>query len=145
MDNLKLDLTLALDLIAYAIGQAKQKFDKPVCVAVCDAYGFLIGLGRADGAPVRSIALAQQKAYTSTRMGSTTTAFLGRLRNEDIPIGFFCDPLLTALPGGALLADAAGRVLGAIGISGLSPVEDQGLADDSAGFITQYHDPHGTS
>jgi uncharacterized protein GlcG (DUF336 family) len=137
MEGLQMDLTSAQDLIAYAVGQARQKFDKPVCVAVCDAHGFLIGFNRADGAPVRSIALAQQKAYTSTRMGSTTTAFLARLRKEDIPIGFFCDPLLTALPGGALLTDGAGRVLGAIGISGLAPAEDQELAGDGADFIVK--------
>jgi uncharacterized protein GlcG (DUF336 family) len=100
----------------------------------------LLGFFRADGAPVRSIALAQQKAYTSTRMGSSTTAFLARLRKEDIPISYFCDSLLTALPGGALLADAAGRVIGGIGVSGLSPDQDQEIADAGAGFITQHHE-----
>ena len=133
---LSLALKLTQGLLDHAIGQARQKFDKPACVAVCDAHGFLLGFCRADGAPVRSIALAQQKAYTSTRMGSSTTAFLARLRSEDIPIGYFCDPLLTALPGGALLVDAAGRVIGGIGVSGLSPAQDQEIADAGAGFIT---------
>jgi uncharacterized protein GlcG (DUF336 family) len=145
MEDLQLNLKLAQGLLEYVIEQARQKFDRPVCVAVCDTYGFLTGFCRADGAPVRSIALAQQKAYTSARMGGTTTAFLARLRNEDISIGFFCDPLLTALPGGALLADAAGRVLGAIGISGLSPADDQALANASADFIIQYYAPDGAS
>ena len=122
-------LKLTQGLLDHAIGQARQRFDKPACVAVCDAHGFLIGFFRADGAPVRSIALAQQKAYTTTRMGCSTTAFLARLRREDIPIGYFCDPLLTALPGGALLLDSAGGVIGAIGVSGLAPEQDQEIAD----------------
>jgi uncharacterized protein GlcG (DUF336 family) len=43
--------------------------------------------------------------------------------------------LLTALPGGALLEDGTHRVIGAIGISGLAPAEDQLLADAGTHFI----------
>jgi glc operon protein GlcG len=89
-----------------------------------------------DDAPVRSIQLAHQKAYTSTRMGVTTEEFLARLRREEIPISYFCDPLLTALPGGAVLSDAQGSVIGAIGVSGLTPAEDQAVADELARFGT---------
>jgi glc operon protein GlcG len=131
----ELDLQLAQRLLDHCVAQARERFGKPVCVAVCDAHGFLIGFARADGAPVRSIALSQQKAYTSTRMGGTTTAFLERLRREDIAIGYFCDALLTALPGGALLEDGAGRMIGGLGISGLAPAEDQLLADAGTSFI----------
>jgi uncharacterized protein GlcG (DUF336 family) len=114
---------------------SRDKFNKAACVAVCDPYGFLLGFSRADGAPVRSIAISQQKAYTATRMGCDTPAFLARLRRDDVPIGYFCDPLLTALPGGVLLTDGSGRMLGAIGLSGLLPSEDQELAEAGAAFL----------
>ncbi|QCP51900.1 heme-binding protein [Trinickia violacea] len=127
-----LSLEIADKLLTAACTHARSAYAKPVCVAVCDAFGFLIVFRRMDGAPVRSIQLAQQKAYTCTRMGTSTVAFLERLRADDVPIGFFCDPLLTALPGGALLADAHGRVLGAIGVSGLAPADDQALAEQVA-------------
>lgn len=135
MANVELALELAQRLLDHCVAQARERFGKPVCAAVCDAQGFLIGFARADGAPVRSIALSQQKAYTSTRIGSTTMAFLERLRREDIPIGYFCDALLTALPGGALIEDGTGRAIGAVGISGLTPAEDQLLADAGTGFV----------
>lgn len=135
MASAELDLERAQNLLDHLVAEAKERFGKPVCVAVCDAHGFLIAFARAASSPVRSIALAQQKAYTCTRMGGTTTAFLERLRREDIPIGYFCDPLLTALPGGALLEDGTGRVIGAVGISGLAPVEDQLLADSSSDVV----------
>jgi glc operon protein GlcG len=135
MAAVELDLPLAQRLLNRCVTQAQERFNKPVCVAVCDAHGFLVAFSRADGAPVRSIALSQQKAYTATRMGGTTTAFLERLRREDIAIGYFCDALLTALPGGALLDDGTGRVIGAVGISGLAPAEDQMLADAGSSFI----------
>ena len=81
------------------------------------------------GAPIRTIQIALGKAYTASRMGSSTEVFLARLRAENMEISHFCDPLLTALPGGALLKDADAKVLAAIGISGLAPKEDQCLAD----------------
>jgi uncharacterized protein GlcG (DUF336 family) len=127
-----LSLELADKLLAAASALARDAYGKPVCVSVCDTFGFLIAFSRMDGAPVRSIQIAQQKAYTCARMGVSTVAFLERLRSEDLPIGFFCDPLLTALPGGALLADVHGRLLGAVGVSGLAPADDQSLAEQVA-------------
>jgi len=131
-----LNLQLAHALLAHAVDNVRQQFGKPVCISVCDSHGFLVAFFRMDDAPVRSIQLAHQKAYTSTRMGVTTEAFHARLRREEIPIGYFCDPLLTALPGGAVLSDAQGRVIGAIGISGLTPAEDQAVADELVRFCT---------
>jgi len=130
-----LDLTRAQQLVEHLVTDAKNRFGKPICVAVCDSYGFLIAFGRADGAPVRSIAISQQKAYTCARIGSTTTAFHERLQRDNIPIGYFCDPLLTALPGGALLQEEDGSVIGAVGISGLAPDQDQLLADSGNAVI----------
>ncbi|HTH59845.1 MAG TPA: heme-binding protein [Paraburkholderia sp.] len=132
-----LDLHHAQHLVDHLVADAKSRFGKPVCIAVCDTYGFLIAFGRADGAPVRSIAISQQKAYTCARIGTTTTAFHQRLQREDIPIGYFCDPLLTALPGGAPLHDADGNVIGAVGVSGLAPDQDQLLADSGSTVIHQ--------
>ena len=128
-------LNNAQRIVEHLVSEAKQTFGKPVCVAVCDTYGFLIAFARADGGPVRSIALSQQKAYTCARIGTSTPAFLERLRRENIDIGYFCDPLLTALPGGALLHDGDGRVVGAVGVSGLAPDEDQQLADSASALI----------
>src|SRR5690606_12242294 len=102
--------------------------------SVCDQHGFLISFWRMDGAPVRSIQIAQQKAYTCARIGTGTDAFLARLRREDIPITYFCDALLTALPGGAVLLEQ-GRVLGGVGVSGLAPSEDQAIADQLAASL----------
>lgn len=129
------DLNHAQHIVERLVSEAKEKFGKPICAAVCDSHGFLIAFARADGGPVRSIALSQQKAYTCARIGTSTAAFLERLRRENIEIGYFCDPLLTALPGGALLHDAEGRAIGAVGVSGLAPHEDQQLADSGSALI----------
>jgi uncharacterized protein GlcG (DUF336 family) len=132
-----LNLQLVQTLLAHAVDHLGKEYGKPACISICDRHGFLVGFFRMDDAPVRSINLSQQKAYTCVRMGVATNAFLARLRRDDIPIGYFCDPLLTALPGGAVLTDAQGGVCGAAGISGLAPAEDQAVADELARFVAQ--------
>jgi uncharacterized protein GlcG (DUF336 family) len=124
-----LTLAAARDLIDQALAHATQNFRKPVCVSVCDATGLLLAFVRMEGAPVRSVAIAQGKAYSAARMGVTTQAVLERLHRENIEIGYFCDPLLTALPGGSPLKDREGVLRGAIGVSGLTSAEDQQVTD----------------
>lgn len=130
-----LTLEAAGSLIERALARAKQEFKRPVCVAVCDPQGFLVAFSRMDGAPVRSIQISQGKAYSAARMGVTTEALLARLAKEQIEIGYFCDPLLTALPGGSVLKDGSGAVVGAIGVSGLTSAEDQQITDGIAEFV----------
>ena len=119
---------LAGNLVAAAIAKAKADYGRPICVAVCDRYGFLTAFATMDDAPVRSIQLSQGKAYTSARMGVDTDAFLERLHANNIPASYFCDDKLTGLPGGCVLKGAGGAVIGAVGISGLAPDEDLAIA-----------------
>lgn len=127
-----LTLATARDLIDQATAHATQNFKKPVCVSVCDATGLLLAFVRMEGAPVRSVAISQGKGYSAARMGVTTQAVLERLHREQIEIGYFCDPLLTALPGGSPLKDKEGVLRGAIGVSGLTSAEDQQVTDHIA-------------
>lgn len=127
-----LTLDVARELLEQAMARAQQDYGKPVCVSVCDAQGFLMAFARMPGAPVRSIAISQGKAYTAARMGVSTDAVLARLKKEGIEIGYFCDPLLTALPGGSPLRDAAGNLFGGIGVSGLHSSEDHAITEAAA-------------
>ncbi|HVY08094.1 MAG TPA: heme-binding protein [Burkholderiales bacterium] len=124
-----LTLANAEALLAAARARAKSEFGKPVCIAICDAVGLPMVFAREDGAPVRSIRISQGKAYSAARMGVSTQAILERLKREGIEIGYFCDPELTALPGGTPLRDKRGVMLGAIGVSGLTSAEDQAVTD----------------
>jgi uncharacterized protein GlcG (DUF336 family) len=128
-----LTLELTKQLIAQAQAKAQQDFQRPICVAVCDATGLLVAFARMDGAPLRSVAISQGKAYSAARLGVTTQAVLERLHREHIEIGYFCDPQLTALPGGSPLKDRDGVLCGAIGVSGLTSAEDQQVTDFIAG------------
>ncbi len=128
----QLTLDIAQSLAAQAMAKATQDYKRPICVAVCDDKGFLMAFARMAGAPVRSVQISQGKAYSAARMGVTTEAFLARLHREQIQASYFCDPLITALPGGSPLKDAEGNLVGAIGISGLAAAEDQAITDAMA-------------
>ena len=108
---------------------ARSEYKKPMCVCVCDSYGFLQGFARMDGAPVRSIAISQSKAYTAVRMGVHTHESYARLQKDNVQVNYFADPQLTALPGGYVVRDADGEILGGIGVSALAPAEDQHITE----------------
>lgn len=116
-------------LIEKAINKAVQDFKRPICVAVCDKYGFLLTFSRMDKAPIRSIRISQGKAYTSARMGLNTDIFLENLKKDNLSPSFYCDNKLTGLPGGSILKDKEGNIIGSIGISGLTAQEDQMIAN----------------
>ena len=116
-------LEQAQQAIAHALDKAKTDYNKPICVAIVDAYGFLVAFARQEGAPIRSIDISQRKAFTAVRMGARTEDFLERIRKQNIEASWFGDGLC-ALPGGAVLADGSG-----IGISGLAAEQDQAIAD----------------
>lgn len=132
-----LTLATAQQLVQQALTQAQQAFGRPIVVAVVDASGVLLAFARQEGAPLRSVAIAQGKAYSAARMGSTTRAVLDRLKNEGIELAYFCDPQLTALPGGSPLKRADGVLCGAIGVSGLAALEDQQVTDAVAAQFAQ--------
>ena len=131
-----LTLDTANQLIRQAQAKAQDDFRRPICVAVCDAQGLLVAFARMEGAPLRSVAISQGKAYSAARMGVSTQAVLERLHREQIEIGYFCDPQLTALPGGTPLKDKDGVLRGAIGVSGLTSAEDQQVTDHIAMLFT---------
>lgn len=131
---------LSLDTVKMLLDRAAEKIAKeyrrPACISLYDENGFLLGFYRMDGGPIRSIQISQSKAYTAIRMGVSTEAFLERLRKDNIDVQHFCDPLLTPLPGGCLLKDKNGKVVGAVGVSGLALPEDQAVANDVAGLVS---------
>ncbi len=132
MDNI--DISLATKLVSLAMEKAQKDFQRPICVSVCDKSGFLVAFARMEGSPLRSIEIAHRKAYTAVRMGVNTDAFLERLKNDNIPASYFGDGL-TALPGGNVLKDKSGKMVGGIGVSGLAASEDKVITDAMAALV----------
>jgi uncharacterized protein GlcG (DUF336 family) len=131
-----IDLAEARRILDEGLRRAGSDSGKPVVIAVADAHGDLVVLGRMDGAPVRSIRIAINKAYTAARVLSTTEELAARLREAGRDVLVYGDPGFTLFPGGAPIR-AQEAVIGAVGISGRTAEEDQALADQLAGLLMQ--------
>jgi uncharacterized protein GlcG (DUF336 family) len=123
-----LNLERAQALVAGAIAKANETFQRPICVSVCDESGFVLAFARMDGAPLRSIEISQNKAFTAVRVGVPTDKFQARLQQDHLEASYFGERMIP-LPGGNPLKDANGKVLGAIGVSGLALGEDQSITE----------------
>ena len=126
---MEMSLELVQELVSRAIEQANSEFKRPISVAICDTNGLLVSFTRMPGATLRSIPISQAKAYTAAYMLMSTEAFAARLQRENVPASFFCDERLTGLAGGVVLKNSAGEIVGAVGVSGLAPHEDQAIAN----------------
>ncbi len=98
-------------------------------VAVVDTHGELIALARMDGAPLSSLKLAMNKAYTAARAARTTEELGRKHRHPEtgFDIAYFGDDRFVGF-GGGVPVWLDGRVAGAVGISGLVEEDDIHLA-----------------
>lgn len=113
-----------------------EKRGKAGVIAVCDDHGELIALARMDGAPLSSVTIAINKAYSAARERKPSGSIGEAARNPEkgFDIGYFGDPQFTGWGGGVPIW-SDGKVAGAVAVSGLPQVEDVELATWAAGLI----------
>ena len=102
---------------------------KSVVVAVADSHGELIAFARMDGAPISSIRIAANKAWTAARERKATKEIGEKVRHPEKghDIAYYGDPRFVGW-GGGLPIWKDGVVAGAVAVSGLSSREDVELA-----------------
>ena len=105
------------------------KRNKAAVVVVADPHGEVIALARMDGAPLSSLAIAANKAWTSARERKPSKDIGDAARNHQngFDIGYFGDPKFTGW-GGGVPVWKDGKIVGAIAVSGLPEAEDIELA-----------------
>jgi glc operon protein GlcG len=115
----------AVDLIL----QKALQMQKAASVAVADAYGDLICFARMDGAPVSSIQIAMNKAWTAARERKPTKEIGEKVKHPEKghDIVYYGDPKYVGW-GGGIPVWKNGEVVGAVAVSGLSSIEDVALA-----------------
>lgn len=100
-----------------------------VNIAVVDMAGHLKAFDRMDGAPLLSIEIAQNKAYTAVAFGLPTAAWYPLIAQEPALLyGIVHTPRLVIFAGGIPLV-LENMVVGGIGVSGGSAEEDQAIAE----------------
>lgn len=128
-----LSYTDALKIIA-AIQAELEKQNLGAAIAVADEHGELIAFLRTDGCKLPSINIAINKAFSAAREGVESRAIGDASRKENFPMTNFGDLRYTAWGGGVPIK-YEGKVIGAVGVSGLPEEEDMKLARMGANLI----------
>lgn len=142
-----LDVELAVQLASATLRQARALGMKPLAVAVLDSAAHPLAVLRDEQASFLRPQIATGKARGCLGMG-----FGGRelaRRAEAMPrffdaINHLTDGEVVPVPGGILLRDGQGRMLGAIGVSGDTSDNDERcalLAIEALGLFGDTGDP----
>jgi glc operon protein GlcG len=123
-----IDYTEAKRAVDLIVERASQ-MQKAASVAVADVHGDLICFARMDGAPVSSIRIAMNKAWTAARERKSTKEIGEKVKHPEKShdIAYYGDPNYLGW-GGGIPVSKNGEVVGAVGVSGLSSAEDIALA-----------------
>lgn len=111
-------------ILAAAEATARQN-NWNVSIAVVDAGGDLLGFLKLDGASALSVQIAQGKARTSARSGQPTATYANRVLRDTLTI--LSVEGVYALQGGVPIR-VGGRVIGAVGVSGVTSAQDEQVA-----------------
>lgn len=108
---------LAEALMAGAVAKA-EAMGVPMCIAIVDPAGVLVQFKRMDRAPLLSVGIAQDKAYTAVSFGMPSHEWHDFIKN-DPPLlhGIVHTPRLVVF-GGGYPVKVDGAVVGGIGVSG---------------------------
>ena len=104
-----------------------KKIDKQVAIAVSGPEGELIAFLRMDEASPAASLIAQNKAYTAARDRKDTRLMGKFMLENDRPAAFWGDKGITGFGGGVTIRQK-GKVIGGIGVSGLSEEDDERIA-----------------
>jgi uncharacterized protein GlcG (DUF336 family) len=112
------DATIIIDA---ALAEARSRAFAPLAVAVLDAGGHLIAYKREDGAGIIRFDIAYGKAWGSLGMGFGTRELTERAAKNPAFITVLATVSggrMVPSPGGVLVVNEDGIVIGAVGISG---------------------------
>lgn len=124
-----LTLAAASIIVDAALAEARRQGFAPLCVAVLDAGSHLVALKREDGASLMRPQIAIAKAAGSLGMGYGSRELARRANAAPAfynALFAISGGAMAPSPGGVLIRDAGGSVIGAVGISG-----DTGDADEA--------------
>ena len=124
-----LGLERATTIVDAALTEGRRLKLAPLAVAVLDAGGHLVAFKREDRAGILRFDIAYGKAWSSLGMGFGTRELAERAARSPTFVTVLASVAqgrLAPSPGGVLIGDEAGEILGAVGISG-----DQGDQDEA--------------
>ena len=134
-------LTDAQTIIATALDHARSENMPPMSVAVLDAGAQLVAFAREDRSSLLRERISRAKAHGALNLGVGSRTL--RSRAKDHPHFFnalvgLANGDIVPVPGGVLVRDDSGEIIGAVGVSGSDPDADEACAItgiERAGFV----------
>lgn len=123
-----ISLEQARAIIAGAFAKAASEGFKPLGVVVLDAGGHTTAFERQDGASAMRFKIAHGKAYGCIAMGLGSRALFERVQKQAYfldAMNALADGALVPVPGGVLVRDGKGTLLGAVGVTGDNSDNDE--------------------
>ena len=118
---MSVSLRKARTIIRKTLEKGREMELKPLSVVVLDAGGHVIAFEREDGAAPGRFGIAQGKAYGSVMLGMAGTAQMQRAETQAYfmaSVNGVYGGQVVPVPGGVLLRDRKGAVIGAVGVTG---------------------------
>lgn len=134
-------LDQANTIIRGALDKAREMGIPPVTVVVLDEGGNLKAAQREDGASMFRFEVARGKAWASVGMDVSSRVLADRAKDNPnffVALAATADGRFLPQPGGVLIRDADGRIVGAAGASGGTGDEDEEICATGiagAGFV----------
>lgn len=125
-----MNLDLARRAISGALGHAASQGYKPLTVVVLDAGGHVVAAERQDGSSNKRFEVAYGKASGALSLGMGSRALMARAEQQPYFIAAVSRSVgaLVPVPGGVLVKDDEGTLVGAVGISGDTSDNDESAA-----------------
>ena len=124
---MSLDLATARTIVAAARTAGRRRELAPLTVVVLDAGGHVIAVEREDGASNKRFEIAYGKAHGALALGLGSRALMKRAEDQPYFIAAVTHSVgaLVPVPGGVLVLDDNGSLIGAVGVTGDSSDNDE--------------------
>jgi glc operon protein GlcG len=126
-------LDQARRVLAAAEAEAKKQ-NWPVAIAVVDGSGLLVAFARMDNTQLGSVEVAQEKAKTAALFRRPTKVFEDSLAAGGINVKVLRLPGAVPIEGGVPIVHE-GKIIGAVGVSGVKSSEDGVVAQAGAAAV----------
>lgn len=133
----------ARTIIKKALEKGKAMELKPLSVIVLDPGGHVLAFEREDGAAPGRFGIAQGKAYGSVMLGMAGTAQMARAEGQAYfmaAVNGVYGGKVVPVPGGVLVRDKKGLIVGAVGVTGDTSENDAEAAVagiEAAGLVAE--------
>jgi uncharacterized protein GlcG (DUF336 family) len=139
-----ISLSQATIVVDAALDAGRKAGLMPLTVVVLDKGGHMVALKREDKSGILRVEIATGKAYAALGMGVSSRLLRDRLADRPnfvSGISSAADGRFVAVPGGVLIRNGAGDIIGAIGISGDASDKDEYCAIEGVKAATLTPDP----